>query len=63
MNEPTKIEFEEKYNVTISDEAFDYLKTFLWEICCDRNRKEFDKALKNCNVQELVDHCESKFQK
>ena len=58
--EPTKEEFEAKYNVTIPDKAFQFLKTFLWEICCAKDTKQFYKAIKADTVQELVDYCENK---
>lgn len=61
IKEPTKEEFEERYNVQISNDAFNYLKTFLWEICLDKDTKKFYKDLDNKKVDmnKLIDYLES----
>ena len=60
IQEPTKKEFEERYNTKISDEAFEFMKKFYWEICLAKDTKQFWKDLDNkqVDIQALVNHCE-----
>lgn len=61
IQEPTKKEFEERYNTKISDDAFEFMKKFYWEICLAKDTKQFWKDLsgKNVDINDLVKYCES----
>ena len=61
MTEPTKEEFEQRYDVEVSTKTFNTIKKVLWEICMAKNTKEFYKSITKNNVQGLIDHVEKNF--